>query len=118
MFYRRVVAYIPDEQTYKSLKHRLVDDGFSLNALMLKLINNYLNGGDYRPVVTDAPATQSERPEPAEAEETVDAEFWEKEAEDFHNAMPRRSRAKKASVTDPVEMSIREYEKRERGGNS
>ena len=104
MFYKRIVVYVPDEQIYKALKHKVVDDDSTISALVLKLIMQYLSGGNNKPAVADAPVAQSE------AEKETEAEFWDKEAKDLDNAMPCHNRAKKAPVIEPVEMSIREYE--------
>ncbi len=53
MFYKRVVVYIPDEEMYKALKHKLVDDGLTLNSLMLELIRQYLDGDNEKPATVD-----------------------------------------------------------------
>lgn len=105
MFYKRVVVYIPDERTYKALKHKTVDDGLTLNGLMLKLIREYLNGGNKKLAVADAPAAQSE------AEKRGEVQFWDKEANDFHKAMPRHSRPRKGPLIEPVEVSVRAYQR-------
>ena len=101
MFYKRVVAYIPDERTYKALKHKTVDDGLTLNALMLKLIRQYLNGGNNKPAAAGPPVAQSE------SVKETEAEFWDKEAKDLDNAMPRFGRPRKGPIIPPVETRIR-----------
>lgn len=110
MFYKRVVVYIPDERTYKALKHKTVDDGLTLNALMLKLIREYLNGGNNKPALADAPVAQSE------AGKEPEAEFWDKEAKDLDNAMPRHSRPRKGPAIEPVEVSVRAYQREAMSG--
>ena len=101
MFYKRVVVYIPDEGMYKALKHKTVDDGLTLNALMLKLIREYLNGGNNKPAAANAPVAQSE------SEKQAEAEFWQKEAKRFDDAMPRHGRPRKGPLIEPVERSIK-----------
>ena len=101
MFYKRVVVYIPDEEMYKALKHKTVDDGLTLNALMLKLIRQYLKGGNNKPTAADASAAQSE------AEKETEAEFWDKEAKDLDNAMTRFGRPRRGPIIPPVETRIR-----------
>ena len=107
MFYKRVVVYIPDERTYKALKHKTVDDGLTLNALMLKLIRQYLNGDSKKPISTKTQARQGGAPEATEAGKEAEAEFWDKEAKDLDTAMPRFGRPRKGPIIPPVETRIR-----------
>ena len=58
MFYKRVVVYIPDEEMYKALKHKLVDDGLTLNSLMLELIRRYLSCDNEKPTTVDMSARE------------------------------------------------------------
>ena len=108
MFYKRVVVYLPNEQIYKALKHKVVDDDSTISALVLRLIMQYLNGGDKDLVERRAPCP----PAPGEeTDEPAEAEFWDKEAKDLDNAMPRHSRPRKGPLIEPVEVSVRAYEK-------
>ena len=111
MFYKRVVVYLPDEGMYKALKHKTVDDGLTLNALMLKLIREYLNGDSKKPISTKTLARQGGAPEVTETGKATEVEFWEKEANKFDTAMPRHSRPRKGPLIEPVEVSVRAYEK-------
>ena len=85
MFYKRVVVYLPNEQIYKALKHKVVDDDSTISALVLRLIMQYLDGRDKQLVERRAPCP----PAPgAETDKQREAELWESEAQAFGNAMP------------------------------
>jgi len=122
MFYKRVVVYIPTEETYKALKHKTVDDGLTLNALMLTLIERYLNGsakkltalkpkgegreeGEVTQVTTVTPVT------PLTELTEKDPAYWAGKEKEFDNAMPRQGRGK----TEPVEMSVKAFRAKTEG---
>ena len=104
MFYKRVVVYLPNEQIYKALKHKVVDDDSTISALVLRLIMQYLDGGDKELVERRTPCPLAPG---AETHKPAEAEFWEKEAKTFDDAMPRHSRPRRGPLIEPVERSIK-----------
>lgn len=88
MFYKKIVVYIPDEQTYKTLRHKLVDDGLTVNGLMLKLIRRYIDSGKDKPVDQKPQPSYQPPSHLTETDKQTEAQVREREAQAFGNPIP------------------------------